>query len=66
MNRQQALAWLVENVTRWPVFPPSKRFCDWIWCWSLGGNVIFSDDESVITQSDWLDATDNMEKREDE
>lgn len=75
MNRQQALGWLVENVTTWPVtitqlcdinnkksIPESLLFeMD-----SVGNVVCYVANYLCITQQDWLDASDNMEKKEGE
>lgn len=67
MNRQQALEWLVENVTKWNEHSPIPKGYYWItnhgvlFCVSKG-----APDMEVITQQDWLDATDNMEKKDDE
>lgn len=80
MNRQQALEWLVENVTKWPVDIEERHtYGELDFFESTSGDVVFSSisgwemypDEKgtasfVITQQDWLDATDNMKEKRDE
>lgn len=58
MKRQQALEWLVENVTKWPV---NHRFADKFlegWYWTHAGEIYFAsnDGAEIITQQDWLAA----------
>ena len=58
MNKQQALEWLVENVTKWPVSDSgasSPR--DWFWNECNGVVTLRSiASRECITQQDWLDA----------
>lgn len=61
MNRQQALAWLVENVTKWPVKKKKlPAICDgWHWLIVFNGDIFAANlkTREAITQQDWLDAT---------
>lgn len=60
MNRQEALEWLVENVAKWPTAAKCGVLCDWGFVLTCGKYVVFSDENYIITQQDWLDATDTM------
>lgn len=69
MNRQQALEWLVEHVTKWPCrdFDFTIRPYGWLWINPYGEHKLLqAGTHEKITQQDWLDATDNMERKEDE
>lgn len=67
MNRQEALEWLVQNVTKWPTNVTMAHSGQQYDFWrTIAGGVVFCvyDDidcpEARITQQQWLDATDNM------
>lgn len=58
MNRQQALEWLVENVTKWPV-SDSGTASPLDWFWHQCNGIVTLDSVAPfdsITQQDWLDA----------
>lgn len=59
MNREEAMAWLVENVTKWPYsvfYRPSGS--GWYWYLTKDGDSVFKSDrlDDEITQTDWLAA----------
>lgn len=68
MNRQEALEWLVQNVTKWPTYIfDVETNISWDFYNSEEPNEIvfcrdefFDGDDDLITQQQWLDATDNM------
>jgi len=71
MNRQQALEWLVENVTKWPVDPSmiysEQPYDFWTSCdeRNLDDVVLckrsdIENSDNQITQQEWLDATDTL------
>lgn len=64
MDREQALEWLVENVTEWPYIRTIHND-EWAWGCELGGGAVFVnfDTNERITKGDWLAATDNMKQR---
>lgn len=75
MNRTEALEWLVENVTKWPVDGygmrkiPNPPIDLWGWLYVARGEIVlfsFGLGDNSITQQDWLDATDNVKEKCDE
>lgn len=67
MSREQALVWLVENVTRWPVRPRCAIVAgNWYWMRIFNGDVfaVHIGQDEVITKSDWLAATENKARGE--
>lgn len=76
MNRERALEWLVENVTKWPadILDMINPGVDWDF-YNLNHDgsldIVFAFDgenpmtfKDHITRQDWLEATDNMENEE--
>lgn len=74
MNRQEALEWLVQNVTSWPKSIQEIK-TDFSWdFWYEEDKNGFADDivfctikgcdnaDLFITQQQWLDATNNMQQ----
>lgn len=62
MNKQQALEWLFENVTKWPVKPRCAIITgNWYWIRMFGGEIFAVNvgTDEIITQQDWLDFESN-------